>query len=279
MVIGASGKSCSFYHTAEKNPDRRQYVLHNHYGAYEIFVFLEGDAQFVVEGAVYPLKKYDTVILNPNEFHNIQHLSDDGVYERVVVQVKNSFFTDNGCDRFRRMFDARSPGMCNVIPAEFTVLKKLPDIIGRMDEYAGGEHADILIPCVICELLSVLGDYHHTTGPETDNSKITPIVMYINENLTTLVGLDEIAERFYLNKYHLCRIFKKHTGMTINKYITHKRIVMVKNLCSNGKTLSQACQEAGFSTYSNFYKMYCKETGRSPRADMKKSNGFSGKKE
>ena len=94
--------------------------------------------------------------------------------------------------------------------------------------------------------------------------------MYINENLTAPLTLDSISERFYMNKYHLCRIFKKHTGLTINKYITHKRIVMVKNLYREGKTLFQVSVESDFGNHSNFYKMYVNKTGHSPREDMKK---------
>ena len=44
---------------------------------------------------------------------------------------------------------------------------------------------------------------------------------------------------------------------------------MVKDLYQQGKTLTQASIESGFGNYSNFNKMYVKETGHSPREDMK----------
>lgn len=266
-------KDYSFHHSADKNANQKNYQLHNHYGAYEIFIFLRGNADFVVEGATYPLEKYDTILLNPNEFHNIQHHSG-GEYERIVLQIQNSFFTDHNCDRFRQMFDSRKPGTQNMIPAGFITENKITETISRIEGYCNDKNADILLPCAITELLNDLNKYHHPTALPANNAKITPIIMYINENLTAPLSIDSIAEKFYLNKYHLCRIFKKHTGLTINKYITHKRIVLVKNLCRSGKTLSQASAEAGFGNYSNFYKMYLKENGIPPRADIKKSDAL-----
>lgn len=258
----------TFHHSTDTKLNQKNYELHNHYGCYEIFIFLDGDADFIVEGAVYPLKKYDTLLLNPNEFHHILHHRICR-YERIVFQIKNSFFTNHNCDEFRRMFDSRIPGTQNMIPASFICENNVMDIIERTEKYFNDENNDIVIRCTILELLHVLNKYHHPVKLSSNNAKITPIIMYINENLTSPINIDSIAENFFLNKYHLCRLFKKHTGLTINKYITHKRIVMVKNLYQEGKTLSQASIEAGFGNYSNFYKMYVKETGRSPREDLK----------
>lgn len=256
-----------FRRNTDITPNEKDYELHNHYGAYEIFIFLKGDADYIVEGTVYPLKKYDTLILSPNEFHHIVHHSKCE-YERVVLHITNSFFTKFNCDSFRHMFDSRKLGTQNLIPASFIIQNNVMDIIERAEKYSKDENNDIVMQCTVLELLHVLNKYNHPAYLPSNNAKITPIIMYINENLTQPLDIDTIAEKFFLNKYHLCRIFKKHTGLTINKYITHKRIIMVKNLYQEGKTLSRASIDAGFGNYSNFYKMYVKETGRSPREDM-----------
>ena len=102
------------------------------------------------------------------------------------------------------------------------------------------------------------------------NKYIKNIITYINDNLTSNLNLDTISEHFFINKSYLCRIFKKHTGFTVNKYITHKRIMLVRELCHNNVSLSEASIQAGFGNYSNFYKMYVKETGHTPKIDLKK---------
>lgn len=262
-------KEYIFHHSIDEMADEKNYMLHNHYDSYEIFMFLEGDAEYVVEGAVYPLQKYDIILLNPNEFHHIRHLSACR-YERVVFEINNHFFTNNSCDEYRQMFDSRTLGTQNMIPASFVVENGVMEIIQRAEKYSYEKYYDILINCTILELLNVLNKYHPTNELSSSNTKITQIIMYINENLTTPLTLDSISQRFYMNKHHLCRVFKKYTGLTINKYITNKRITLVKNLYREGKSLSAAAIEAGFGNYSNFYKMYLNETGLSPRVGMKK---------
>ncbi len=259
---------CALSHSKESKVDPEQYKLHNHYGSYEIYMFLEGDADFIIEGSVYPMEKYDIFLLNPNEFHNVSHHSS-GAYERVVFQIDNKFFTKNDCDNLRRIFDARKIGRQNMIPASFVMENNVLEIIERIEKYSTEEGGEIAVKCGVLELLYVLNKYKHTEELLSNNEKITPIIMYINENITMPLTVDMIAEKFFLNKYYLCRLFKRHTGLTINKYITYKRIILVKNLCNEGKTISQASAEAGFGNYSNFYKMYVKDTGKTPKEDLK----------
>lgn len=255
-------------HSKDNKVDPKKYKLHNHYGSYEVYMFLKGNADFIIEGSVYPMEKYDIFLLNPNEFHNVSHHSG-GVYERVVLQIDNMFFTKNDCDNLRRIFDAHKIGRQNMIPASFVVENNIFEIIERMEKYSKEEGGEIAVRCGILELLYALNKYKNKEEILSNNEKITPIIMYINENITMPLTVDMIAEKFFLNKCYLCRLFKKHTGLTVNKYITYKRIILVKNLCNAGKTISQASAEAGFGTYSNFYKMYVKETGKSPKQDLK----------
>ena len=245
-----------------------QFELHNHYGRYEIYIFMKGDADFVVEGTVYPLRPYDILLMNPNEFHHTRP-KNTKPYERMVYTIDRSFFTTNSCEEYLEMFENRRPGEQNLIPSEFVKSHDIPDIINRSLKYSEKENSEILSRYTILELLNELNKYKQTTSRSAFNAKVAPIINYINDNLSSPLFIDDIAEKFFLDKYYLCRLFKKHTGLTINKYITHKRIILVRNLYADGKTLSQASQEAGFGNYSNFYKMYVKETGMSPRESMK----------
>ncbi len=259
----------TFHHTIDTTTNPKEYTMHNHYNSYEILIFLKGDADFIIEGSVYPLKPYDIILLNPNEFHHVLHHQHNQIYERIVLHLNSSFFTKNNCDEFRHMFYKKKPGTQNMIPGSFAIENNIIDIVSRTEKYLFDKNGSIAVRCTILELLHVLNKSHHPVVLSENHAKITPIIMYINENLTSPLSIDNIAETFFLNKYHLCRLFKKHTGLTINKYITHKRMIMVRNLCREGKTISQASMEAGFGNYSNFYRMYLKEYGRSPKEDIR----------
>lgn len=74
---------------------------------------------------------------------------------------------------------------------------------------------------------------------------------------------------FYISKYYLARKFKERTNTTIHKYILMKKINLAKELLYNNTSPIDVCTQCGFSTYSNFYKEFLKQTGSSPKCFAK----------
>lgn len=124
----------------------------------------------------------------------------------------------------------------------------------------------IIVENTLIELLYILNT--NEIKPEEsfgNKNNIRNIILYINDHITQPLDLEYIASRFFMSKYHLCHIFKKYTGVTVNQYITIKRIAIVKELYDQGKSLTYASSEAGFKSYSSFYRAYLKESGMSPK--------------
>ena len=92
---------------------------------------------------------------------------------------------------------------------------------------------------------------------------INDVLSYINEHSDSELTPDKLCEIFYVSKSYLCRIFKKVTGHTIRHYINCKRL-LARELYGRGYTLLETSASAGFSSYSHFYRMYCKESGTNP---------------
>ena len=101
--------------------------------------------------------------------------------------------------------------------------------------------------------------------------KITLLdIRYLNENMTKDITLDDIATRFFVSKYYLCRAFKKHNGISIHGYINQKRVLYAKQLIESGESASGAAYRVGFGDYSAFYRAYVKIIGRSPTAQSER---------
>ena len=253
-----------------EHPENKNFVLHNHENLLEMLIFISGDAEFRVEGAVYDLNPYDTVIASNYEMHRIIHHSD-APYERIVINIPVDFFADNNCEEFSGLFFNRAPGEHNLISgaaAENTYFKNACE---RLVHYAENGESDIVLNCVIIEMISILFKCRDKSAAENScgNKYIRDVILYINENLTGEINLDSISEHFFVNKSYLCRIFKKNTGYTVNRYITLKRLMYVRKLCTSGMPITAASVEAGFGSYSNFYKLYKKENGCSPSDKLK----------
>lgn len=97
------------------------------------------------------------------------------------------------------------------------------------------------------------------------------IMTYINEHISETLSICNIAEHFFLSTSYLSVIFKKETGMTINKYITSQRIMLAKVRLSEGHSVTETCELCGFKDYSNFLKVFKKTVGISPKIYAKLS--------
>ena len=94
---------------------------------------------------------------------------------------------------------------------------------------------------------------------------------YINKNISTDINIDSICSAVNISKYHFCRQFKKHTGMTIMKYILKTRIVLAKSdLKKTNLSVSEISEKYGFSSFSYFSRVFKEEENCSPLQYRKK---------
>lgn len=261
-----------YTHNVDNAPTPAAFKLHNHNNINEILIFLSGNSEFHAEGAVYSLTPLDTVVAHCDEMHRMHHIPPLTRYERIVINIHNSFFTKYNCEEFKKIFVARPLGVNNLIPSHIIKENKITEITDSIDAILTADEnvPEIVIRSKLIDLLYRLNKiYPNPEKTKPQNELLRAILVYINENITSPLTLDAIAKELYITKYYLCHIFKKQTGFSVNKYITHKRILLTRELYSQGKTLLEASSEAGFSNYSNFYKMYKNEMGKSPKEDLK----------
>ncbi len=269
-TIKVMEKDFSYFHCVNEQVTNSSFRLHTHDNLMEMLVFLKGDAEFHIEGNVYRLESGDIVITQPNELHRVVHRSS-GYYERIVLYVHTRFFSRNDCEYLKNVFINRRFGEHNRISHDSPENLELLEIIKRLEKYASNNSPNsMIIKNTLIEFLYVLNLQNHTTenNPLFDNN-IRNIVMHLNEHLIEDLDLEDIASKFFMSKYHLCRIFKKSTGFTVNQYITHKRLSRAKELYENGISLSDAASKSGFKSYSNFYRAYVKEMGEPPKKNLK----------
>ena len=92
------------------------------------------------------------------------------------------------------------------------------------------------------------------------------LLQYLNAHLTEGLSIDELAERFYISKYHMMRRFRDETGYTIHGYLTEKRLLLAQQLLEQGVPSGEAALRCGYQEYSTFSRAYKKQFGRAPSA-------------
>lgn len=78
--------------------------------------------------------------------------------------------------------------------------------------------------------------------------------------------LNEIARHSGLSPSHLSRLFKEQMGTSISHYRNSARLTKFFGIYGNGKgrSLTEAIYEAGFGSYSQFFKVFRNNYGYSP---------------
>lgn len=120
----------------------------------------------------------------------------------------------------------------------------------------------------IIELLYLLNTAEKFEGCDDVNEVVQSLINYIDENYKAIYDLESIAAHFPYSKNHLGFLFKKYTGITITKYMNLKKLENAERLYQQGKSLTYACIESGFTSYDCFSYFYKKELGVSPRKGL-----------
>ncbi len=236
---------------------------------FAIFILLEGSIDFVIEGKRISLYPYDVMIVNNNELHH-SIIKENFKIDFILLTINLDFFLKNECIDFSDMVFKRMIGTNNVIPAEIIKENGINDIFSKLEKYTSEENVCItVVKSIIIELLYNLNKQITKANiTKYGYTKIKDILEYINDHLTEKISLDTIADEFFFTKQYLCRFFKEQTGFTIKKYISYKRIVLMRELCSKGMSLSEASIKAGFNNYSSFYRIYSKIMNEAPRNNL-----------
>lgn len=78
-------------------------------------------------------------------------------------------------------------------------------------------------------------------------------------------SLEELSTRLNYSPFHLCRIFRKHTGQSIGQYINQLRLrASLEYLTQSGTDLTSLALRMGFASHSHFTEAFRKTFGIPP---------------
>ena len=263
----------NFTHNLSQPPNTNINV-HIH-DQYELYYFLSGDVIYYIEGQTYKLQSIDILIMNNRELHkpNFESLKD---YERIAIHFLPEYVTSFQGKTYDilKSYEKRKLGFFNHFSAEEVARYNIPRHIDKIEKHIdkNSEERHVMIKTIFIQMLVKLNQIfsmkinsgEHAKTYEYD-SKIVEILDFINNNLGQKITLDLLEKKFYVSKYYLCHVFKKNTGFTIMEYVIHKRVMKAKELLQMQTPVIDTCNAVGFNDYSNFYKVFKKLTGVSPR--------------
>ncbi len=262
-------ENLTFSYKIDQRPDpaKREFELHIH-DYYELFCFLAGHAEYVVEGNVYPLTPGSILLMRPGELHRVRILSEHP-YKRCVFQFSPDILPD---DRLRttllRPYDQRPLGKQNLYTPDAFSQPLAAEIIPSLTHSGlNGDMGRAKVLCHLMLMMTCIADVFEARGEEgVAGSAIEPIIIYINTHLSEDLGIPQLCAKFYLSESHINRLFRQYTRLSVGQYIQAKRLHRARSLLTDGYKAGEVCQMCGYRDYSAFYRAYRKTFGVTPGA-------------
>jgi len=209
-----------------------------------------GKDSVVSEGAM--------VFFNPNEPHSCNPVNKEGrSYWMMYLDVKwcesiqkEMFGSDgfvpltSGCVTDEELFS----DFCNYCRA-----------VVNGEEYYDGEYELIRIVTRIFEK-------YCTQEPLADIPSVIlkEVAEYIEANPFDNISLEELADKFRQNRFHLLRCFRNAYGMPPHAFQMNVRIERAKEMLKSGKSIADTAADTGFTDQSHFHRIFKKITAATP---------------
>lgn len=249
-------------------------ALGSHYhNACEMHYFLKGNVSFFIRNQVYNIKEGDLLFIDSHEIHNSIDTREE--YEKIVMMYRPSFADSNPNFRIPDVFQLLNHkfGGARLVSLPGPLQERIEAIMGEMlSQYnKQGTYSLLHLHANLTLLLTHLAEYLEEASAAHDgkrirDQRISAIIDFLDANLDGDLSLDLISETFNTNKYHLCKYFKKQTGLSIFDYINRSRIVRAEKLIIRDQlSITDICYKVGFNNLTHFERMFKQFIGMTPR--------------
>lgn len=223
------------------------------------FIVLSGEGELSYEGQTYQLGQGDGVFIDCRKAYS--HSTSDNLwslqwchfYAPFLPAIYEKYKERGGSPVFH-------PDSLTSFTAILTDLYSL----ASSSDYI----RDMRINESLSALLTLLMEQSWHPESKTVSRKrleLVEIKNYLDEHYMEKIVLDDLAERYYINKYYLTKIFKETYGSTINGYIIAKRITRAKQLLRfTDMTVDEIGAAVGMGDANYFSRTFRKVEGISP---------------
>lgn len=255
------------FHLKDKGETKVDYHYHEFY---KLLFFVSGKGGYFVEGKRYSLTPGDIILIGKQCVHRPEF--EPGVpCERIILYISPEFLlreSSSSC----QLADCFSKEYDHVLRPSEKIRKTLFSIVSNIEQELSSNRygREIVSTGMLLKLLveiarSIFHKEVQKPAPMLPKSKrMLDIMHYLDSHLTEDINIDTLAEKFYISRFHMMRRFREETGTTIHSYISDHRLMLARDLISQGIPATEVCFQCGFGSYSSFSRAYGKFFGTTP---------------
>lgn len=190
----------------------------------------------------------------------------DGV-ETIITEVFNKLATSNLSSEFVFVVYIDLISTCMEYAAETgSKVKKVLEYNGNIIEEIEKKRSLKELESWIKNMFIKMVNHVHYQRLKRKSKIVEEAEKYIHEHYFRFeLKIDDIARHVYVKYGHLCFLFKRDTGKTINDYLTDLRITKAKELFDKGvRSVAEVSNKVGYADANYFGKSFKKTFGITP---------------
>lgn len=253
------------FHSAV-TPIKREFTQHHHTEC-ELSMFISGQGTYKVKDKEYSFKEGDIFLFGSNEVHCITEITKEINLLNIHFEPSMLWESDESIELLK-LFNARNKNFSNKFSNDTFLNDAVLNIENELKEKKACYKTNIRF-YLYSALIHILRKYPYTQTNIKEQSVSTQsmkdAIYYINSNLENKITLEEIAKIACMTPNYFSSLFKKYNGISPWEYITIKRVEKaIEMLRTTNLTKLEIAEKCGFSSSSNFYKVFLKITGKKP---------------
>lgn len=267
------------------NIELRQRVLpfqmttsHQH-PEYELYFLkeLSGAGEIQIQEHTYPLKKGSLVIINQNVSHRT-NFAQAKSHERYLIELSPEIFNEQTLPLLSttpEFFFQQQTGVYELTPSQQAQVAAIFDTLYNESLFKESFYKERQF-LKIAELLLLINRFSRQRSLDQNlglmqQETIQPIVRFVADHVVEPLTLQEVAEKFFLNKSYLARVFKAYTGQTMQDFINSKRVFLAQRalILYPELTLKEIAKNCGFFSEAHLGKTFKRYTGLTPKRFIK----------
>ena len=212
-------------------PQIRRYVL--------LHYVITGKGKLYARGQVFPVESGQVFLIVPGEVTTYEADHQDPWQYRWIG------------------FDGELSRQFTQLPPVFPLEEELfPNSLPKKD-YVNREY---LLAAELFRLYAALFQ-----SQDQGNTHVQKVQTYIRSAYMQNITVEGIARELNLDRRYLSRLFKSHTGLSVQEYLLGVRMEEADRCLAQGCSVKIAAALSGYQDAANFSRMYKRKYGISPR--------------